>query len=139
MDKDIDITMVLVVILAEIAIVLIVKLFKKIGIKATNKLAETLTENQIDRLKENRVEQIKALTWSQLGMIHEVQESKRRIYLKVIWYNSVVINKQYFKFRYSDITMSRKEYEKMGLQQGNYVRIYLDPNQSHAEILSKED
>lgn len=139
MDKDIDITMVLVVILAEIAIVLIVKLFKKMGIKATNKLAETLTEEQIDRLKENRVEQIEALTWSQLGIICEVQESKRRTYLKVLWYNTVVINKQYFKFRYSDITMSKKEYENMGLQQGSYVRIYLDPNRSYAEILSKEN
>jgi hypothetical protein len=139
MDKDIDITMVLVVILAEIAIVLIVKLFKKMGIKATNKLAETLTEEQIDRLKENRVEQIEALTWSQLGIICEVQESKRRTYLKVLWYNTVVINKQYFKFRYSDITMSKKEYENMGLQQGSYVRIYLDPNRSYAKILSKEN
>ena len=139
MDKDIDITMILVVILAEIAIVLIVKLFKKMGIKATNKLAETLTEEQIDKLKENKVDQVEALTWSQLGMICEVQESKRRVYLKVIWYNSVVINKQYFKFRYSDITMSRKEYETMGLQKGNYVRIYLAPNRSYAKILSKEN
>lgn len=128
----------LTVIFGEISMVLIVKYFTRMGLKSGDKLVETLTEEQIDRLKENRVEQIEALTWSQLGIICEVQESKRRVYLKVLWYNTVVVNKQYFKFRYSDITMSKKEYENMGLQQGSYVRIYLDPNNSYAEILSKE-
>ena len=136
---DTDMIMVLTVIFGEIAIVLIVKSFTKLGLKSGDKLVQTLSEEQIDRLKENRVEQIEALTWSQLGIICEVQESKRRTYLKVLWYNTVVINKQYFKFRYSDITMSKKEYENMGLQQGSYVRIYLDPNRSYAEILSKEN
>lgn len=114
---DTDMIMVLTVIFGEIAIVLIVKSFTKLGLKSGDKLVQTLSEEQIDRLKENRVEQIEALTWSQLGIICEVQESKRRAYLKVLWYNTVVINKQYFKFRYSDITMSKKEYENMGLQQ----------------------
>jgi len=136
---DTDMIMVLTVIFGEIAIVLIVKSFTKLGLKSGDKLVQTLSEEQIDRLKENRVEQIEALTWSQLGIICEVQESKRRAYLKVLWYNTVVINKQYFKFRYSDITMSKKEYENMGLQQWSYVRIYLDPNRSYAEILSKEN
>ena len=117
----------------------IVKMAKKEQ-ETKKQMLESMTETDKENLKNNRIEQLDStnFTWTQIGMIGNVTESNGTMKLKVLWFNTVIKNNTYNDFQYADIKMSKDEYTNMGLQQGNYVRFFIDPNKASAKILNKE-
>ena len=115
----------------------IVKMAKKEQ-ETKKQMLESMTETDKENLKNNRIEQLDStnFTWTQIGMIGNVTESNGTMKLKVLWFNTVIKNNTYNDFQYADIKMSKDEYTNMGLQQGSYVRFFIDPNKASAKILN---
>lgn len=103
-------------------------------------MLESITDIEKEKLKDNKIEQFDSArgTWTQIGMIGRVVENNGNMKLKVLWFNTVIQNNTYNDFQYADIKMSKDEYSNMGLQQGSFVRILIDVNNSESKILDKE-
>jgi len=94
-----------------------------------NQFLANLTENEKKLLEDNQVTDYndKKHTWIQRGMIAQVTKKGDSVYLKVLWYNTIINNATINKCQYADIKMKKSEFESRNLKKGDFVKIFIDP------------
>ncbi len=93
-------------------------------------LVSNLTEEQKKELEDNQIENFdsKKHTWIQKAMIAEVTvKGENKVALKVLWYNTIIQNATLNQFQYADISMKKTEFDSKGLKQGDFVKMFMDP------------
>ena len=123
-----------IIVLAFIGVILVMA--KKEGNNLENMLSN-LTEEQKRTLEDNQIENFddKKHTWVQRGMIAQVCEKNNKVALKVLWYNTIIQNATLNKCQYADISMKKSEFESHGLKNGDFVKIYINPEKCKVNIV----
>ena len=89
-----------------------------------------LTDEQKKDLEDNQIEDFdeKKHTWIQRGMIAEVNtKGDNKVNLKVLWYNTIIQNDTINQCQYADISMKKSDFDNKGLKNGDFVKIFIDP------------
>ena len=89
-----------------------------------------LTDEQKRDLEDNQIEDFdeKKHTWIQRGMIAEVNtKGDNKVNLKVLWYNTIIQNDTINQCQYADISMKKSDFNNKGLKNGDFVKIFIDP------------
>ncbi len=101
-------------------------------------LLSNLTEEQKNDLKDNQVENFdeKSHTWTQRAMIAEVKvKGENKVNLTLLWYNTVIQNNTLNQCQSADINMKKSDFDAKGLKEGDFVKMFMDPEKCNAKIL----
>lgn len=100
-------------------------------------LLSNLTEEQKNDLKDNQVENFdeKSHTWTQRAMIAEVKvKGENKVNLTLLWYNTVIQNNTLNQCQSADINMKKSDFDAKGLKEGDFVKMFMDPEKCNAKI-----
>ena len=89
-----------------------------------------LSEEQKEILKSAEVQGVdgKKNVWTQTGLICEVKvKNEHKTAVVVLWYNTVIQNATFEKICHADINVKKEEFDAHGLKEGDYVKLYIDP------------
>lgn len=127
-----------------ISVVIIIAIFsviiwfwaKKEG-EVLKEMLSNLTEDQKKKLEDNEVGNFddKKNTWIQRGMIGKVIDKNNKVALKVLWYNTVIQNATLNQCQFADINMKKDVFEAHGLKEGDFVKIFINPEDAKAQII----
>ena len=105
--------------------------------EATKQMMADLTEEQKALLEDVQIADYdsKKFTWTQRAMIARVKENGNSVALKILWYNTVIQNNTLNQCQHADLKMKASEFAKRGLKQGDFVNLFIDPQNAKCKIV----
>lgn len=101
--------------------------------KRGEEYVSALTNEQKEKLRATEIEPVtgKNNVWTQVGMICDVKiKNENKVALVVLWHNKVIQNDTFDKIQHADINMKKSDFDSHGLKNGDFVKIYIDPEKS---------
>lgn len=105
--------------------------------EATKQMMSELTDEQMEELKDVQIADYDSskYTWTQKAMIARVKENGNSVALNILWFNTVIQNNTLNQCQHADLKMKASEFSAKGLKKGDYVRLFIDPQNAKCKIL----
>lgn len=93
----------------------------------------SLSTEQKNKLEDTEIKSIegKKDVWIQDGLICKVDvKNENNVALVVLWYNKVIQNSTFNQMQHADINMKKATFDEHKLKEGDFVKVYIDPEKS---------
>lgn len=93
----------------------------------------SLSTEQKEKLANTEIQAVEGEknAWVQDGLICKVNvKNENKVALVVLWYNKLIQNDTFNQIQHADINMKKAIFDEHKLKEGDFVKIYIDPEKS---------